>query len=248
MPTRAGSGLVTEKLLLLLGKYLHWRNGSPVEQPAFTAETPQDNATESSAYRDLLPGYNRLKDGTASKKDVDELRDIARSFINAYAHTPSHALLEVSTLLGWMNYARTTGRVTITVRQLCERKHWGLWAMECGIDSDGQRVKMAMAVKGEANVGGCVLQIPWNPDSRITVWMHLADAGYETCWGHAGPIGASSKAVVQEQSGLLREFYADEFGKDFKVRFTISRNFTALPALSDYCDESPTKASPEPLS
>jgi hypothetical protein len=185
----------------------------------------------------LLPGYNRLKDGTASKKDVDELRDIATSFIKQCAHKPSHVLLQVNALLGWLNVVRTTGRVTITVRQLCERKQWGFWAMECGIDAGGQRIKMAMAVKGDANVGGCVLQIPWDPDSSIAVWMHLADAGYETCWGHAGPIGVSSKEVVQEQSGLLREFCADQYGKDFKVRFTISRNFAALPTLSDYSDE-----------
>jgi hypothetical protein len=240
MPTRTGTGLVPGKLFVLLGKYAHWRNRSPVEQVAATSDAPHDDRSECSAYRDLLPCYNRLKKGTASRKDVDELRDVARSFINTYAHKPSRALQEVSALLGWMNYARTTGRVTITVRQLCERKQWGFWAIECGIDSGGQRVKTAIAVKGEASVGGCVLQIPWDPDSSIKVWMHLADAGYETCWGHAGPIGASSKEVVQERSGILREFYADEFGKDFKVGFTISRNFTALPALSDVCDESQT--------
>jgi hypothetical protein len=240
MPIRKQPALLTTKLLVLLGKYNHWRKGSPEEQSALTTDAPHVYVSESSAYRDLLPGYNRLKNGTASKTDVDELRHIATSFISAYARKPSNALLEVNALLGWLNYARTTGRVTIAVRQLCERKQWGFWAMECGIDSGGQRVKMAMAVKGDANVGGCVLQIPWDPDSSITVWMHLTDSGYETCWGRAGPIGVSSKEVVQEQPGLLREFCADQFGKDFKVRFTISRNFTALPTLSDYCDESRT--------
>ena len=240
MPSRKQPALLTAKLLLLLGRYNHWRKGSPEEPSALTADAPHDDASETSAYLGLLPGYNRLRDGTASKTDVDELRHIARSFINAHAHKPSKALQEVNALLGWLNYARTTGRVTITVRQLRERKQWGLWAMECGIDAGGQRVKAAMNVKGEADVNGCVLQIPWDPDSSITVWMHLTDAGYETCWGHAGPIGVTAKEVVQEQSGLLREFCADQFGKDFKVRFTISRNFTALPTLSDYCDESRT--------
>jgi hypothetical protein len=88
-----------------------------------------------------------------------------------------------------------------------------------------------MSVKGDTDVAGCVVEVPWNPDTGIKIWMHLTDAGYEGCWGRFGPVGLCSEAVLQQPSGLLQEFCADEFDKDFRLRFAISRSFGSLPML-----------------
>jgi hypothetical protein len=61
--------------------------------------------------------------------------------------------------------------------------------------------------------------------------MHLSDVGYETCTGHFGPISMSSMEVLQDASGLLRGFHAEQFDKDFKVAFAIHRNFAEMPSV-----------------
>jgi hypothetical protein len=182
-------------------------------------------------YRDVVNGYNLLRGGTASTAEVDDLRGKARFLLTGSEPCSAHQLQEVRALLGWLDHARTAGRVTIEVRQLRERKSWGSWAMECGIAAGGVSAKVKKSVKGDTDVAGCAVEVPWNPDSSITVWMHLADTGYEGCWGHVGPVGFCSEAILQQQSGLVREFCADEFDKDFRLRFTISRNFGSLPRL-----------------
>jgi hypothetical protein len=75
--------------------------------------------------------------------------------------------------------------------------------------------------------------LPWDPNGTIKVWMHLAEIGYETCWGHFGPITMSSTEVLQKSSGLLREFHTDQFDKDFKLVFKIQRNFSPLPCFAN---------------
>ncbi len=68
---------------------------------------------------------------------------------------------------------------------------------------------------------------------NIKVWMHLAESGYETCWGHFGPITMSSAEVLQDSSGMSRAFHTDQFDKDFKAVFNIQRNFNPLPCFSN---------------
>jgi len=203
---------------------------------------PRQLATECSAdktplYHEVINGYARLKDGTASTEEVDELRRSARSLLKARGREAQCELQEVKELLDWLDNARTSGRITITVQQLRERK-MGSWDLECGIDAGGQTIKAKKNVKGNAEIDGCFLNIPWDANGVIKIWMHLTDSGYETCWGHFGPITMSSAEVLQDPSGMLRTFYTDHFDKDFKLVFKIQRNFAALPNFD------PTNASP----
>jgi hypothetical protein len=179
-----------------------------------------------------MEGYNRLKDGTASTGAVDELRRSARSYLEGRDGQVQNELREVKELLVWLDNARTSGRITITVQQLRERK-MGSWDIECGIDAGGRTIKVKKNVKGNAEVGGCVLNVPWDASGNIKVWMHLAESGYETCWGHFGPITMSSAEVLQDSSGMSRAFHTDQFDKDFKAVFNIQRNFNPLPCFSN---------------
>jgi hypothetical protein len=131
-------------------------------------------------------------------------------------------------LLDWLDAVRTSGRITITVQQLRERK-MGSWDIEYGIDAGGQTIKAKKNVKGNTDVDGCALNVPWDANGGIKLWMHLTDSGYESCWGHFGPITMSSTEVLQDPSGTLRAFYTDHFDKDFKLVFKIQRNFSPLP-------------------
>jgi hypothetical protein len=193
--------------------------------------------TEGPLYHEVIDGYARLKDGTASTGEVDELRRSARSLLKGRGRQAQYELQEVKELLDWLDNARTSGRITITVQQLRERK-MGSWDIECGIDAGGQTIKAKKNVNGNAEVDGCVLNVPWDANGGIKIWMHLTDSGYETCWGHFGPITMSSAEVLQDPSGMLRAFYTDHFDKDFKLVFKIQRNFAALPNFD------PTNASP----
>jgi hypothetical protein len=109
----------------------------------------------------------------------------------------------------------------------------GSWDIECGIDAGGQTVKAKKNVNGNAEVDGCVLNVPWDANGGIKVWMHLTDSGYETCWGHFGPITMSSAEVLQDPSGMSRAFHTDQFDKDFKLVFKIQRNFSPLPCFAN---------------
>lgn len=194
-----------------------------------TAESSENIAP---LYREVIDGYNRLKDGTASTGEVDELRRSARSLLKQCDGEVQYELREVKELLDWLDNARTCGRITITVQQLREKK-MGSWDIECGIDAGGQSVKARKSVKGNAEVDGCVLKVPWDANGGIKVWMHLTDSGYETCWGHFGPITMSSAEVLQDPPGMLRAFHTDQFDKDFKLVFTIQRNFSPLPCFAN---------------
>jgi hypothetical protein len=198
--------------------------------------TAECSATEGPLLREVLDGYNRLRDGTASTEEVDELRRNARSLLEGRGRQAQHELQEVKELLDWLDNARTSGRITITVEQLRERK-MGSWDIECGIDAGGQTIKAKKNVKGSAEVDACFLNIPWDADGGIKIWMHLTDSGYENCWGHFRPITMSSAEVLQDPSGMLRAFYTDHFDKDFKLVFKIQRNFSPLPSFD------PTNAS-----
>jgi hypothetical protein len=109
----------------------------------------------------------------------------------------------------------------------------GSWDIECGIDAGGQTIKAKRNVNGNAEVDDCVLNVPWDANGDIKIWMHLTDSGYETCWGHFGPITMSSAEVLQDPSGKLRVFHADQFDKDFKLVFNIQRNFSPLPCFAN---------------
>jgi len=193
--------------------------------------TAECSATEGPLLREVLDGYNRLRDGTASTEEVDELRRNARSLLEGRGRQAQHELQEVKELLDWLDNARTSGRITITVEQLRERK-MGSWDIECGIDAGGQTIKAKKNVKGSAEIDGCFFNIPWDANDDIKIWMHLKDSGYETCWGHFGPITMSSAEVLQDPSGMLRAFYTDHFDKDFKLVFKLQRNFDPLPNLN----------------
>ncbi len=162
----------------------------------------------------------------------DELRRSARSLLKRRDGQVQFELREVKELLDWLDNARTSGRITITVQQLREKK-MGSWDIECGIDAGGQTIKAKKSVKGNAEVDGCVLKVPWDANGDIKVWMHLTDSGYETCWGHFGPIAMSSAEVLQDPSGKSRAFHADQFDKDFKLVFKIQRNFSPLPSFAN---------------
>ena len=194
-----------------------------------TAECPADKAP---LYREVIDGYNRLKDGTASTEEVDELRRTARSLLKGRHGQVRYEPQEVKQLLDWLDNARTSGRITITVQQLREKK-MGSWDIECGIDAGGQTIKAKKNVKGNAVVDDCILKIPWDADGGIKVWIHLTDSGYETCWGHFGPITMSSAEVLQDPSGMSRVFHTDQFDKDFKLVFNIQRNFSPLPCFAN---------------
>jgi len=197
--------------------------------PRLAAECSPEKAA---LYREVMEGYNRLKDGTASTGAVDALRRSARSYLEGRDGHLQNELREVKELLVWLDNARTSGRITITVQQLRERK-MGSWDIECGIDAGGRTIKVKKNVKGDAEVGGCVLNVPWDASGNIKVWMHLAESGYETCWGHFGPITMSSAEVLQDSSGMSRAFHTDQFDKDFKAVFNIQRNFNPLPCFSN---------------
>ena len=194
-----------------------------------TAECPADKAP---LYREVIDGYNRLKGGTATAREIDELRESARSLLKGRHGLAHYELREVKALLDWLDNVRTYGRITITVQQLREKK-MGSWDIECGIDAGGQTIKAEKNVNGNAEVAGCVLNVPWDANGGIKVWMHLTDSGYETCWGHFGPITMSSVEVLQDPSGLSRAFHADQFDKDFKLVFNIQRNFSPLPCFAN---------------
>ena len=194
--------------------------------------TAECMAEKTPLYREVLDGYNRLKDGAASSGEVDKLRRSARSFLEGRDGEVKYERREVKELLDWLDNARTSGRITITVQQLRERK-MGSWDIECGIDAGGQTIKAKRNVNGNAEVAGCVLNVPWDANGGIKVWMHLTDSGYETCWGHFGPIAMSSAEVLQDPSGMARAFYTDQFDKDFKLVFKIQRNFSPLPCFAD---------------
>jgi hypothetical protein len=213
------------------GSYVRAFNESKEERARLKRDATVSPEHVLTTYADVVNGYSLLKGGTASTADVDDLRSKARLLLKGSKHYPAHKLEEVKALLGWLDNARTVGRVTIEVRQLREKKKWGSWAMECGIAAGGVTAKVKKCVKGDTDVAGCAVEVPWNPDASITVWMHLTDTGYEGCWGHVGPVGFCSEAILQQKSGLVREFYADEYDKDFRLRFAISRNFGSLPML-----------------
>jgi hypothetical protein len=189
-------------------------------------------ADKTPLYREVIDGYNRLKDGTASTGEVDELRRSARSLLEGCDGQAEYELPEVKELLDWLDNARTFGRIAITVQQLREKK-MGSWDIEFGIDAGGQTIKAKKNVKGNAVVDDCVLKVPWDANGGIKVWMHLTDSGYETCWGHFGPITMSSAQVLQDPSGMSRAFHTDQFDKDFKLMFTIQRNFRPLPCFAN---------------
>ena len=193
-------------------------------------DTSHISASASPAYRDIVTGYDRLKDGKASIAEVDELRRRARALLSGRDEQAQYELREVRALLDWLDNARTYGRITITVQQLRVRK-MGKWDIECGIDAGNRTVNAKMSVAGSVEVGNCVLKVPWDPGSNIKLWMHLSDVGYETCSGHFGPISMSSAEVLQDASGLLRGFHAEQFDKDFKVAFSIKRNFGEMPSV-----------------
>ena len=107
----------------------------------------------------------------------------------------------------------------------------GKWDIEFGIDAGNRTAKAKISVAGNLEVANCALKVPWDPGTSIKLWMHLSDVGYETCSGHFGPISMSSTEVLQDVSGLLRGFHAEQFDKDFKVAFSIQRNFGELPCV-----------------
>jgi len=185
-------------------------------------------ATASPAYREIVTGYDRLKDGNASTAEVDELRRRARSLLSARDEQATYELREVRALLDWLDNARTYGRITITVQQLHVRK-MGKWDIECGIDAGNRTAKAKVSVAGTMEVSTCAIKVPWDPGSNIKLWMHLIDVGYENCRGHFGPISMSSTEVLQDASGILRGFHSEQFDKDFKVVFSIKRNFGEMP-------------------
>jgi hypothetical protein len=189
------------------------------------------SADAPAALRQVIDGYNRLKDGLASAADVDELRTRARSLLAASSLRPLCELRGLKALLQWLDQVRTSGSVTIQVQRLRESKI-GAWDIECGIEAGGRAIKTAKRVTGTAQVDGCALQVPWDASGVIKLWMHLTDSGYENCWGHFGPIAMSSTKVLQDPSGMVREFHTDDFDKDFKLIFTIRRNFPSLPSIS----------------
>jgi|GEM_PF-3788005 len=189
---------------------------------------PECSTDKAPLFRKVLDGYNRLKDGNTSTEEIDELLRIARSLLAGRGGQAQYEMQGLQELLDWLNTVRTSGRMTITVQQLQERK-MGSWDIEYGIDAGGQTIKARKNVKGIAEVDSCSLNMPWNANSDIKLWMHLTDSGYETCWGHFGPITMSSAEVLQDPSGMLREFYTDHFDKDFKLVFKIQRNFGPLP-------------------
>lgn len=227
-------------LLVYLGKA--WQRKEGVLQPVIRESTEHVTrsrqliapclADKATLYREVIDGYNRLKDGTASTGEVDELRRSARSLLKGRDGQVQFELPEVKELLDWLDNARTSGRITITVQQLREKK-MGSWDIEFGIDAGAQSIKGKKTVKGNSDVNGCVVMLPWDPNGTIKVWMHLAEIGYETCWGHFGPIAMSSTEVLQKSSGLLREFHTDQFDKDFKLVFKIQRNFSPLPCFAN---------------
>ena len=190
------------------------------------------SADKATLYREVIDGYNRLRDGTTSTEQVDELRRSARSLLKECGGEVQYQLREVKQLLDWLDNALTAGRIAITVQQLRERK-MGSWDIECGIDAGGQTIKAKKSVKGNAEVDGCVLNVPWDANGGIKVWMHLTDSGYETCWGHFGPITMSSAEVLQDPSGMSRAFHTDQFDKDFMLMFKIERNFSPLPCFAN---------------
>jgi hypothetical protein len=188
------------------------------------------SASASPAYRDIVTGYDRLKGGKASTAEVDELRRQARALLSGRDEQALYELRQVRALLDWLDNARAYGRITITVQQLRVRK-MGKWDIECGIDAGNRTAKAKMSVAGNMEVGNCALKVPWDPGSTIKLWMQLGDVGYETCCGHFGPIFMSSKEVLQDASGLSRGFHAEQFDKDFKVAFSIQRNFGDMPCV-----------------
>jgi cbb3-type cytochrome oxidase subunit 3 len=188
------------------------------------------SADAAAALRQVVDGYNRLRDGLASAADVDELRTRARSLLTASSLRPLCELRGLKALLQWLDQVRTSGSVTIQVQRLREGKI-GAWDIECGIEAGGRAIKIAKRVTGTAQVEGCALQVPWDASGAIKLWMHLTDTGYEKCWGHFGPIAMSSTQVLQDPSGMVREFHTDDFDKDFKLIFTIKRNFPSLPSI-----------------
>jgi hypothetical protein len=188
------------------------------------------SADAAAVLRQVVDGYNRLKDGLASATDVDELRTRARSLLTASSLRPLSELRGLKALLQWLEQVRTSGSVTIQVQRLREQKI-SAWDIECGIEAGGRAIKTANRVKGTAQVEGCALQVPWDANGAIKLWMHLTESGYEKCWGHFGPIAMSSTQVLQDPSGMVREFHTDDFDKDFKLIFTIRRNFPALPSI-----------------
>jgi hypothetical protein len=193
-------------------------------------DTPLIKASASPAYREIVTGYDRLKDGKASTAEVDELRRRARSLLSGRDEQGQHELREVRALLEWLDNARTYGRIIITVQKLRVRK-MGKWDIECGIAAGIRTTKAKISVSGNMEVGNCSLNVPWEPGSSIKLWMHLIDVGYETCCGHFGPISMSSTEVLEVESGVLRGFHAEQFDKDFKVAFSIERNFGDIPCF-----------------
>jgi hypothetical protein len=198
-------------------------------QPMVSAAVLSTDAA--AALRQVVDGYNRLKDGLASAADVDELRIRARSLLTASSFRPPSEFRGLKALLQWLDQVRTSGSVTIQVQRLRESKI-GAWDIECGIEAGGRAIKTAKRVTGTAQVEGCALQVPWDASGVIKLWMHLTESGYEKCWGHFGPIAMSSTQVLQDPSGMVREFHTDDFDKDFKLIFTIRRNFPSLPSIS----------------
>ena len=143
------------------------------------AHTPGNAAHD---YDELVYTYNRLKEGVASKAEVDELRANTTSFLNIYQEEPRHRQDEVKALLSWLDFARTNGTVTVTVQQLKEEK-FGTWAIDCGIDFNGRTVaKTTKNVDGTVSVDDCTYNTPWDPDLRFMVWIHLTDTGYDMSW------------------------------------------------------------------
>ncbi len=203
----------SEKRLELLGR---------VKSDVLEADSP--------AYREIVKGYARLKEGKASTAEVDDLRRRARSLISGRDEPGQYELREVRALLEWLDHARTHGRITITVQQLRVRK-MGTWDIEFGIGAGNRTAKAKMSVAGIVEVSQCGVTVPWDPSSSIELWMHLSDAGYETCWGYFGPILMASKEVLQDTSELLRVFHAEQFDKDFKVAFSINCNFDEMPGF-----------------
>jgi serine/threonine protein kinase len=204
---------------------------SNLEQKNTDLQSSLNNATANISgdpFGELVGIHRRLEEGTASNADIVDFYSRANTFLDL--NPPNYQKVQVTKMLKWLDDARI-GKVTITVRQL-QANTWKSYAIDCGIDANGQSVRATKNVNADVDVDGCVLEVPWDPDINVKIWMHLTGSGYETCWGQYGPISLCSKEVLQDKSGAWREFFADQYDKDFKLGFTIERNFGPLPSLA----------------
>ena len=201
-----------------------------MEENAQLKETAADTPVlEDAAYRALKDGYIRLKDGAAR-----------------WQRQPICASTQILPLWSQVGPAIQTTERDDAGRLARPGARWGsddhhqaITGQEMEFVRDrmrnrlrGNRVVAAepTQVKGEFPVENFAAHIPWNPDRRITVWMHLTDSGYTTCWGHRD-INLCSKEVLQEKPPTWEDFFADQYDRDFKLGFDIERNFEALPVI-----------------